>query len=332
LDKDRIILSSATIDDDAKARLLKSLGCGWEFITFETTKIREEELNRVEILLVEGGRKSWLTKERLQLMPALRMIQTFSAGVDHLDFRIIPPQVLICSNAGAYGGPISEFVLGAIITLGRNFSAHDRDLREGKFVQSPPGLYLKGKTIGILGTGGIGQAVAHLSKSFGMRVLGVNTTGRSIPDFDEVDSPENGLDSLLQRSDVIVVALPLTVKTRNLLGRDQFRILKPASILVNVARGAIINQEALYEFLRDHPDARAAIDVWWRYPDSGENFAQDYPISSLPNVLSSPHFSDGVDGQLKAGSVSAVDNIIRYIKKEEPLRGVVQREDYIGLR
>lgn len=298
----------------------------WEYFGED---ILESDLGRVEILLI-GGAANWASK--LQSLKNLQMIQTFSAGVDFIDFSPVPSDVIICSNAGAFGGPIAEFVLGATIALARDFRKHDEEIREGKFIGKPPGLYLKGKTMGILGTGGIGHSVAKLAKAFGMRTLGMNSSGSIVPDFDEVLKREE-MNSLLRRSDVLVVAVPLTNRTKDLLGRHEFEILKPTCIIVNVARGAIINEEALYQFLKTHPESKAALDVWWRYPKPGEQtFAQDYQISALPNVLSYPHHSDGVDEQLKIGCDHAVDNIIRFVKKSEPLKGVVRKEDYAGVR
>jgi phosphoglycerate dehydrogenase-like enzyme len=321
----KLILSTFKLDETSKARLIGSLSDDWEYRNEE--EIGEDGFESVEILLLGGF---WLTKERIRSMKNLRMIQSYSAGVEHIDFEAIPLDVAVCSNAGAFAGPIAEFVFGTVISLGRNLEMHDREMRNGKFIRTPLGLYLLGKTFGIIGTGGIGHETAKLAKSFGMKTMGINTTGSAVRDFDTVVNLD-GLNTLLSESDVILVAAPLTVKTRDLLGCDQFRLMKPNCIIVNVARGAIINEQALYEFLRDHPDAKAALDVWWRYPKTGEGtVTQDYPISSLPNVLSSPHFSDGVGEQLKMGSDSAVDNIIRYLKNE-PLKGIVRREDYFGL-
>jgi phosphoglycerate dehydrogenase-like enzyme len=314
------------IDENSKSRLISSLGDEWEYFEGE---VPEGASDRVEIMLL-GVSANWASM--LPSLKNLRMIQTFSAGVDFFDFSPVPANVIICSNAGAFAGPIAEFVLGATIALARNFRKHDEDLREGKFIRDTSELYLRSKTIGILGTGGIGHATAKLAKSFGMRTLGMNTSGNKVDGFDQVFRRED-MDFLLRQSDVVVVAVPLTNKTRDLLGQHEFEIVKPNCIIVNVARGAIINEEALYEFLKTHPGAKAALDVWWIYPKQGDQtFAQDYPISSLPNVLSYPHHSDGVDEQLRLGSNSVVDNIIRFVKKNEPLKGVVNREDYLGTK
>jgi phosphoglycerate dehydrogenase-like enzyme len=325
----KLIVSTLEIDGEAKARLLDSLPSDWEYVTYD----EGANLEKAEVLLLSP--KFVLTGERLAAMKNLRLIQSFSAGVDHLDFGIIPPDITVCANAGAFADPIAEFVLGAVISLGRNLEQHDKELRNGMFVQSPPGMFLKGKTIGVIGTGGIGQSVARIAKALGMVTFGVNTSGHPAPYFDRVSSLAGGLHSLLRESDIVVVAVPLTVKTRDLLGEKEFSALRPNCIIVNVARGAIINERALYDFLKTHPDAKAAIDVWWRYPKNrgkeDEIFEQDYPFGSLPNIRLSPHWSDGVHEFVKLGSNNAVDNIIRYLRNE-PLKGVANREDYIGLQ
>ena len=287
-----------------------------------------QTLDRTEVLILQG--KNWLTAGRIREMRNLRLIQSFSVGVEHLNYEIIPRQVIVCSNAGAFAEPIGEFVLGAVICLGRNLIEHDRKLKAGIFEHWPPGLFLKGKTMGIIGTGGIGQAVARFAVSFNMHTLGINTSGKPVPYFDEVSTPER-LDSLMKKSDVIVVAVPLTNKTKNMIGKEELSFAKSNAIIVNVARGAIIDESALYEFLKSHPESKAAIDVWWKYPARGEKtFSQDTPIAALPNVLASPHFSDGVPEFFDLGWDSVVSNIARYLSGK-PLKGLVNPEDYYGL-
>jgi len=321
----KLILSNVSLSDAAKSRLLDAIDGKMEFeIESEPSP---ERLRDVEILILAG--KAWLTKERLEKMENLRLIQCFSAGVEYLNHEIIPASVIVCSNAGAFAEPIVEFVFGSIVCLGRNLIEHDRKMKQGVFEQSPFGLFLKGKTIGVIGTGGIGQNVARVAKSFNMRTLGINTSGQSVPYFDSVSKLDN-LESFLKESDIVVVAVPLTNRTKDLIGERELNHVKPDSIIINVARGAIINERALYNFLSSHPESRAAIDVWWRYPRTGEKFAQNTPIETLPNVLASPHFSDGVPESFELGSESAINNVIRYLKGE-PLKGRVRSEDYYGL-
>jgi phosphoglycerate dehydrogenase-like enzyme len=324
-----LVLSLAQINENVKKKLLDSVGSEIEFL--HLTQPSVSVLENTDVLLI-GGRNRWITGDRMSQMKKLHLIQTLTAGMDHIDFGVIPPDVTVCSVAGAYGEPIGEFVLGAVLSVANDLFGRDSGIQQirPQANHSPSYFSLEGKKIGVIGTGGIGQNVARLAKGIGMITLGINSDGRSVPNFDNVMKMES-LNRLLSESDVVVVAVPLTVKTRNLIGRQQLSLLKKNSILVNVARGAILNEKDLYEFLRDNPTVRAILDVWWKYPQEGsEKFEQDYPISKLPNVLSSPHVADNVLESNEMGSSAAIDNIIRYIK-DEPLRNVVKKEDYLVL-
>ena len=125
--------------------------------------------------------------------------------------------------------------------------------------------------------------------------------------------------------------MPLTVGTMNLINESNLRLTKANCILVNVGRGKIINEKALYDHLRANPSFKAGIDVWWKYPAPGAPFAQNYPFLDLPNFLGSPHNADAVPESHELAVKNAVRNIERYLKRE-PLKGLAKREDYIGLK
>ena len=112
-------------------------------------------------------------------MDNLRLIQTMSAGVDALDFKLVREKTTVCGNVGAFSDQISEHVFGMILCLARNMLVHNDELKRSIFNQSG-GTFLRGKTIAILGTGGIGQAVARLAKAHGMKTLGINSSGKSV--------------------------------------------------------------------------------------------------------------------------------------------------------
>jgi len=126
---------------------------------------------------------------------------------------------------------------------------------------------------------------------------------------------------------VLVIALPLTRSTRGLIGARELALMKPAAILVNVGRAAIVEERALYEHLRDHPDFCAGLDAWWHEPGPGSAFSTEYPFFDLPNMIGSPHNSGVTDGALQVGARMAAENVRRFLCGET-VTGVVRREDY----
>jgi phosphoglycerate dehydrogenase-like enzyme len=134
---------------------------------------------------------------------------------------------------------------------------------------------------------------------------------------------------VLAAADVLVITLPLTLTTRGLLGSRELALMKPAAILVNVARGAIIDQRALYEHLSTHPQFSAGIDTWWAEPAGERPFRTAYPFFDLPNVLGSPHNSSIVTGTMLSAARLAAENVRRYLRGEA-VAGVVRRTDYVA--
>lgn len=287
----------------------------------------EAERGDVEVLVVM--RSAGVTKEFFSELPNVKLLQSMSAGVDFIDFTAIPEGVTVCSNAGAFSEPIAEHVFGMVLYFAKNLLRNHEHLRRGLFENGADGVFLRQKTIGIIGAGGIGQAVARVAKAFRMWTIGVNTTGRPVEGFDEVWKMD-GLDQLLRRADVVIVSIPLTRHTRHLIDGRRLSLMKEDCILVNIARGNIIEQEALYSHLKAHPRFRAGIDVWWRYPKKGERFSLDFPFFDLPNFLASPHNADAVPEAIGLGQEHAFANVIRYIGGGVPQR-VVNRADYLGL-
>jgi phosphoglycerate dehydrogenase-like enzyme len=190
-----------------------------------------------------------------------------------------------------------------------------------------PVLTLDGSVGAILGLGGIGRATAHLMRAFGMRVHGINTSGRTDEPVEFIGTLAD-LDRVLAAADVLVLALPLINATRGLIGARELGLMKPTAILVNVSRAAVIDERALYEHLRDQPEFCAGIDTWWHEPGPGSGFSTEYPFFDLPNVIGSPHNSGVVDGALEFGAVKAAENVRRFLDGEAVL-GVVRREEYL---
>ncbi|HYK31605.1 MAG TPA: 2-hydroxyacid dehydrogenase [Streptosporangiaceae bacterium] len=263
----------------------------------------------------------------LASLPELAFIQLLSAGADGVDFTAIPENVALAGNVGAYATPIAEHVVAMSLALARRLPQRHAGLAAGDFNQRDRLITLNGAVCAILGYGGIGAATAALMRGLGARIYAVNSTGRTADPVDFAGTLAD-LDEVLSAADVLVIALPLTNKTRDLIGARELSLMKPTAIMVNVARGAIINEQALYEHLKLNPQFMAGIDAWWHEPGRSGSFRTDYPFFDLPNVLGSPHNSGIVPGVLTGAIRKAAENVRRHLRGE-PVTGVMRSEDYL---
>jgi len=259
--------------------------------------------------------------------PRLRFIQLLSAGADAVDFAAIPERLVLASNVGAYAEPMAEYVMAMALALARRLPQRHADLANGEFKMWERVLTLDGAVCAILGFGGIGQATAGLMRAFGARIHAVNSSGRTSEPVEFIGTLAD-LDQVLAAADVLVIALPLINATRGLVGGRELGLMKPAAILVNVGRAAIVDERDLYEHLRSQPDFCAGIDAWWHEPGPGSGFSTRYPFFDLPNLLGSPHNSGVTDGALHVGVRKAAENVRRSLRGEAVI-GVARREDYL---
>ena len=257
----------------------------------------------------------------------LRLIQVPGAGIDRIDRSRVPPAASLANVHGHEVG-IAEYVMGAMIALGRDFGRVDAALRGGRWESQwapgvpPPAPWpeLAGRTLGIVGYGGIGQALAHRARAFDMRICAIR---RNVGPSAEEDLALLGsldvLDEVLRRSDYVAIALPLTEETRGLIGEGQLGLMKTTGILVNVGRAQVIDENALYDALAARRIRGAALDVWYRYPvDSGPMHPSHRPFHELPNVLMTPHLAGWTDGMLEARATLIAANIERTARGEPP--------------
>jgi glycerate dehydrogenase len=296
------------------------------FLANTPSNLREQTLSEATVLF------SWLLPKELgsnefSLLKNVQMIQLLSAGANHVPFTKLPLSIIVAGNIGAYAEPMAEHILAMTLALAKNLLKEHLKLAQGVFNQSTLNRLLRGSVCGIIGFGGIGRATARLMRGLGMRIYAVNTSGKTDESVDFIGTM-NDLQHVLSSSDVVVITVPLTKATRHCIEKRELEWMKPDAILINVARGDVIGEEALYTHLLNHPDFKAGIDAWWIEPLHAGEFHTEYPFFSLPNVLGSPHNSTLVPGQRDEAIKRAAENISRFLKGV-PVSGVVRRDDYI---
>jgi phosphoglycerate dehydrogenase-like enzyme len=260
--------------------------------------------------------------------PRLQMVQTLLAGVDHLPFERLPRSAIICSNAGAYNTSVAEHAMALLLAAAKDIVMRTEEIRRAIFDQGVMNTALAGSTVLLLGMGGIGAEVARLCKAFGMHTIGLSRSRPRGPAVDEAGTIDE-VRGFLPRADFVVVALPLTRETAGLVDRAFLAAMKPDAVLVNIARGKIILEDDLFEHLRTHPRFRAALDVWWTYPDTKQGRPFHRPFHELPNILMTPHIANAIPSQRRVAMEAAMDNVLRFLRGETP-RNIVQREEYAG--
>lgn len=255
--------------------------------------------------------------------PALQWIQLSSAGIDRLaESPLASSHVTLTTASGIHAATISEWVVGGMIALAKRFPDAMRAKAESAWRPYWPEI-LEGKTVGIVGAGHIGSRVGRIAKAMGMRVIGSRRsthermTGEEAgdPDLDEL-VPSSDLHYLLSASDFVVIATPLTPETRGLIGESELAAMKPSAAIVNIARGAVIDEPAMIAALKEGRIAGAALDVF-----SQEPLPPESELWTLDNVIMTPHISGGMPDYMARVIDVFADNLRRYLA-DEPLTNV----------
>jgi len=283
---------------------------------------RSAVLERADVLVTDGPTEE-LSEAEFDLLHDGQTIQLLSAGVDYVDFDRLPAGMSVLNNAGAYAEPMAEHVLAMYLALSKRLLEEHRNMADGEFNQFTPTRWVDGSTVGIFGFGAIGAAVARKLRALGVRVEAINRSGETDEEVSFVGTPDD-LDRLLETCDCLVVSAPLTPETRGIIGRQELSRMADDATLINVARGELVDQGALYEHLRANPEFRAGLEAWWTEPIRHGRFELDYPFFELPNVLGSPHNSAIVPNVTELRTRHAVENVRTAIAGEPG--NVVDRE------
>lgn len=270
---------------------------------------------------VQGLLATWLMDREclgtlLPLLPGLRWLHSTKSGVDHLPEELLKGgEISVTASRGVHSGLIAEFVIGLVYCFSKGFLEH-RELQERRTWGQFPSLTVEGKTMGVLGMGGIGREVARRARANGMRVYGLNRQGREDALFDRVYSAP-GISEVLGESDFVAVCLPLTRHTRGMIGAAELRCMKKGAFLINIARDHIVDEVALVAALRKRDIAGAAVDVV-----SNDYLPRNHPFYSLGNVLITHHCA--YRGEAPSAALMEIfeENLKRFAKGE-PLEGRV---------
>ena len=251
--------------------------------------------------------------------PHLKWIQLTSAGADRLlSSGFIESGITVTTVSGLHATPIGEYVLCVMLMFAKGAPGFLRAQARHEWLRYMP-KELLGATVGIVGMGHIGEEVARLAKAFGCRIVATRRSVQAATRDALADEllPASELHRLLEVSDYVVLAVPLTLETRGMIGGAELRAMKPDAVLVNIARGAVVDEPALVEALRERLIAGAALDVFEREP-----LPEDSPLWELDNVIISPHISGGTEIYNQRAVDIFADNLRRYLAGE-PLRNVV---------
>jgi phosphoglycerate dehydrogenase-like enzyme len=284
-----------------------------------------EELRDAEVYV--GSR---FTADMAAVAEKLRLIHVAGAGTDKIDFVALAPDILV-ANTFHHERSIAEYVVASAVMLRRDFLTQDRALRGGTWATSvydaaiPQSPALGDARIGFVGFGHIGRHAWNLFRTFGCTAAAVTGSGR-VPDCGlSWAGDTSALARLLQECDVAVVSAPLNDQTAAMIGTEQLRLLGPDGVLINVGRGPLVQEQALYEALAGGVIRAAAIDVWYRYPSSGGTGApSDRPFADLPNILMTPH-SSGVTTDTFIGRADDIAANVGCLQRGDALRNVVPR-------
>lgn len=245
-----------------------------------------------------------LRKDFFDACPNLKMLSIAFTGLDHIDMDECKRRGIVVMNAAGYSTEaVAEETICMIIGLYRHVIENDRITRSCKGPSIAPGREIAGKTVGIIGMGAIGQRTAALAQAFGCKVIAWNRTPKQVAGVTFVDK-----ETLLKEADIVALHIALNNETRNFLTAKDFAMMKPSAILVNAARGPVVNTADLAEALKNETIAGAALDVY----DGEPPLKEDNPILTAPNTMLLPHIGFATKEAFEARLNIVINNILKF--------------------
>lgn len=311
-----LITTDFTLTEGAK---IMEIASGNQIVFKDRLEVTPEDMKDTNIIL--GN----ITPKLFADTPQLEWVQLQTAGTDgYLREGVLGHDVVLTNVTGAFGSSIAEYVLGAVLLLKNYFHTYIRQ-QEVKTWKRMGVSNLKGSNVVILGLGDIGRETAKRMKALGAYVIGIKRRQSDKPDYVDELYYEKDLDAVLPRADVLVLAMPMYKEVRHIIDRDRLALLKRETVLVNVARGALIDQQALTEVLLKRKIMGAVLDVFEREP-----LPEDDILWSLDNVVITPHNAGGFASPMARQRVVEImmDNLKRYLGGEELINVIDKKTGY----
>ena len=265
-------------------------------------------LGEIDVLYTWGFPSDLLPHAR-----RLRWVQVMGAGVDSFLDAPFPPKVILTRLEGVFGPWMTEYTFAWMLWGTQHVESLRTAQRSARWEPIMPRL-LRGRTLGLIGLGSTGRTIARAARAFSMRVIGLNRSGRRVPEVERVYR-RPGVRELLRASDYVVLAAPLTPESRGIIGEAELRAMRPGAWLLNIGRGALVQEDALLRALRERWIAGAVLDVFLEEP-----LPPTHPFWEMPNVVVTPHISGPNDPAEIAPIFN--DNLQRFLQGR-PLRGRV---------
>lgn len=299
------------LERDSTQAVLRPPGCRHEWIEYPVT-MPAEIVARLQGAQVAIVNKLRLGAAELEQLPDLRMVALLATGADNIDLQACSARKVVVSNVRGYAvHSVPEHAISLMLALRRRLFEYATAVRAGRWARSPtfclldyPVSDLHGAVLGIVGRGGLGEATARLGAAFGMKVLFAERKGADV-----VRDGYGAFETVLREADVLSLHCPLDERTRKLIGEAELASMKRGAILINTARGGLIDEAALARALREGVIAGAGLDVLSQEPPREPNplLAED-----IPNLLVTPHMAWASGGAMQALADQVIDNIEAY--------------------
>lgn len=305
------LLEPLNISDQMIAELAKPIeALGHEFVYYneKTTDVQEliKRSHDADVVMIANNP---YPTEVIDSNEQLKLINVAFTGFDHVGLKEAAKQdILLCNAAGYANQAVAELTIGLVLDVYRRITQGDADIRLSEYPGPFQGAEIKGKTVAIIGTGKIGLMTARLFKAFGANLIAPNFNPSQ--EADELGFTYMELDELFTEADIVSLHVPLTDSTRGMVSRERLALMKESAILINCARGPIVDNAALAEALNEGMIAGAGIDVF----DMEPALPADYPLLHAKNAVLTPHVAYLTNEAMALRATIAFDNTVAFLK------------------